>query len=411
MAYLKVYDEWGPEKLEEFTEIGRMLRAAGWKVIMNPNGTTVLSVPSSRKKVIEACDRLMMMIAGPKEYLETVKEMGRERKLVRPDGLFPYLASSWWWNQVETAGFVWGYGMANAGLGGGHFHGWYRDMKDQAYVGVHLSLDPFEFKPSMGLAYFGKGIQDGEYLVLANQIIRCGAKQGHDMSEFQRRLDSIVGGPGAILPMTEPPEYDETGFSFDLYAPRRSLTFADYQKAKEALLDLLVDMNRKIGPLPSALRWGERMLWNPDKPAPLAIYSTDATKDAARTFAGLLKKKSAVPPPIEDLTFQGKAPPEDAGQTFLLIDNDDPALCEAVSKLYPGIRMRPDYPAPGSYAIFEPPHSKVIIVAGNGSKGVGLAAEVFPKFIEGTLEWKETPVQGVSQLHAIVSAKESPSSR
>lgn len=392
MAYLKWGDEWGPRELDRILSGSAPLREAGWKIVVNPSGKTVLSSPEFRGRVVAGTD-LLQLGDGMEWYFQALREMAAQRKIVAPDGLMTILTSSWWWNQSTATGFLYGYAMANAGIRGAHFHGWWRDWKNrQPFAGVYIDRETFEVIPSLGLVYFGQGVRDAQYLTLARQLIRRGEAKGLNLEPMRTRLSQIIGGPGAILPMAP-----DRHFNLGIDAPERAdggrLSLADYRRAKEALIGLLTDLQKAVGPLPSALRWGDRMLWDPESGETLTVYHTPSTREAAEQFAETLKAKSAVPPQVEVRAFEGRIPFAKA-TAFLIVDNRDEPAREAVSQLYPGIRMRPHYPAPESYAVFEPTEANVIVLAGNGPEGIGLGTRLFPKFIEGTLEWKNEPVPG-----------------
>lgn len=379
-CYLKFGDEWMPEELPSFLEGVRPAREAGWKIAANPNGPSVLGALHYRAQLRPVID-LYWESAGPQHYVACAGEIGQEREVVAPDGLWMVTTSSWWWNKTLTAGFEHGYTMAYNDVRSLHYHGWSRGGNHGVFLDMRQGR--FIVRPSIGYLHLGEGVEEAEFLTMAKRLIRYGQQHGRHMKSFEARLASIVGPEATILPMISG-EGDKAACLLGyLPHPEPGTGLATYRRAKAALLGLIEDLREDLCPVERKLRWGTFWLYD-GRLVPLTLACGPGLDAAMQVLEGGLLAKSEGTVKIEKLTAI-RGLPDREGVSVLILDAADESLRTALLGVHPELSLAADYPPKDSYALYGPLEAKNghrIVVAGNGPAGVALGCRNLLRFIE-----------------------------
>ena len=371
-VYTKIGDEWGEEGLPGFLREARIAKAAGWRVIANPNQQAILEVAEHRDKVWPVTD--CWWYARSADFLATAAEMERSGES-QDEEFWATQASSFWWNIAIPYGYRIGWELAYLGFPGHHFHGWKRDPPGGVWL--DHSRTPYAIFPCVGYELLGEGLEDGQYLAMCREMLNALPEPGDGRPSprvaFETRLRDILGpGEDAILgfhELSQNPDRSLMGIGW-----QHRLRLPDFFRAKRELLELLVELKRVVPDPGVDLAWGDLHLVRAGEPA--------AALRGSETCIGILNDI------VEKSTGLKLPTGEASGMALVIVVGvRGEAHMDDLVAGDPRCGVTPRYPKPGSYLVYPAPEGNRILICGGDAVGAELGCRAFGTFLDVRTGW------------------------
>jgi len=354
----KIGDEWGPDFLDSFIRQAQIARAAGWRVVGNPNLPGVLDTVQRRRRVWGLIDQ--WWYAYNPAFLHAARLMAQRGQPPPQDGLWGCLTSSWWWNLAprRTLAYAWSLGYHD--FSGLHWHGWSRNTINSMGVWLVKREGVEYIYPSLGYEFLAEGVEDAQYVRQLRELTGC-ARTDHSRPIPMTAPTPLQGlfGADAILPLT-----DKTYSIYTMPEASRDAPFAAYPKAKRELL-------RRLQEISAARDERVRASWNGIElvrdSAPQVTIGCGEQQKAALALRDAVARRTGVALRVDRVAEAA------AGKTPLcLVGTRDEELLKALRSSSPNGPVSDRYPREGGYVIIGATASggPVLTVCGGDASGL-----------------------------------------
>ena len=363
-TYIKVMDEFPPEKVPEYIRSAAPAQKAGFKTY-----TTTYNLLKDKAAIAQMDPYTdMWQIVWP---LDNLHEFFAKNNVPfdKQNDLWGTTASSFWGQYID---YPRGYGWEAARLrmGGLHVHGYLRWQRE-GYGGVFVGPEgPFD---SVAVATYAQSVSEGRYLAQLYRLIDFAKSSGRG-ADVARQIEMEIarnvigvpqGGANPLIPLVTSPTV-LAGIETQNADPQNHMSPEVYAKAKVQVFEMLLRLQKAMADVKPDVLYDGFVLVQNGKSASRLVSNHNK---AAQVLAEQIKRLAGGTPSVT-----GPAP----GEVVVMLGTLQDAPVKALVEAELASEITPFYPRAGTYAIrrlaASPNRPATILVVGGDATGVETGA-------------------------------------